>query len=186
LIFTIYAGFTYGSEDPLNSRWHGVQLTSFTFKTTEGELLNFENLRGQRVIVAYWASWCAPCVSKIPHLNSLNRNSKVTVLGVSSEGMNTIKYARNKYSIQYAVGRLEKSAEPFSEVTRLPTLFFIDTRGVIQNVKVGFLEYSDLKKLALNIDYKDEIRTQPRELFNGVNLIRDFWGTIFKGFRYEI
>ena len=71
-------------------------------------------------------------------------------------------------------------------MTRLPTLFFIDTRGVIQNVKVGFLEYSDLKKLALNIDYKDEIRTQPRELFNGVNLIRDFWGTIFKGFRYEI
>ena len=53
----------YGSEDPLHSRWQGVQLASFSIKTPEGEFLNFENFRDQKVIVAYWASWCAPCVS---------------------------------------------------------------------------------------------------------------------------
>ena len=67
---------------------------------------------------------------KYPHLNSLNRNPEVTVLGVSSEGRNTIKHARDKYSIQYTVGRLDKTAEPLLEVTRLPTLFFIDSRGL--------------------------------------------------------
>ena len=178
-IFTIYAGFMYGSEDPLHARWQGVQLASFSIKTPEGELLNFENFREQKVIVAYWASWCAPCVSKIPHLNSLNRNPKVTVLGISSEGMNTIKHARDKYSIQYTVGRLNQTADPLLEVTKLPTLFFVDSRGVIQDVKVGLLDYSELKRLALKSDHKDQIRKHPRELFNGVDLLQSFWSTVF-------
>ena len=185
-VFTMYSGFMYGSQDPLNARWQGVQLASFTIKTPEGELVNFEDFRGQKVIVAYWASWCAPCVSKIPHLNSLNRNTKLTVLGVSSEGINTIKHARDKYSIQYAVGRLDKTVKPLQEVTRLPTLFFIDSRGVIENVRVGLLDYSELKKLALSPDYEGEVYKHPRELFNGVDLLLDFWTIVFRRLGFEI
>ena len=119
-------------------------------------------------------------------MNSLNRNSKLTVLCVSSEGINTIKNARDKYSIQYAVGRLDETIKPLQEVTRLPTLFFIDSRGVIENVRVGLLDYSELKKLALSSDYEGEIYKHPRELFNGVDLLLDLWTIVFRRLGFEI
>ena len=125
----------YGSEDPLHIRWKGVQLNAFSINTPDGKIVDFEDFRKQRVVIAYWASWCAPCVSKIPDLNSLNSNSNVTVIGISSEDMNVIKHSKEKFSIRYAVGKLNNQVKLFSEVTRLPTLFFIDRRGVIQNVK---------------------------------------------------
>ena len=178
-IFTIYTGLMYGSEDPLHIRWKGVQLNAFSINTPDGEIVDFEDFRKQRVVIAYWASWCAPCVSKIPDLNSLNSNSNVTVIGVSSEDMNVIKHSREKFSIRYAVGKLNNQVKPFSEVTRLPTLFFIDRRGVIQNVKVGLLEYSEIKKLALNSDYNGEIYKDPKELFNGVEFLLNCWNIVF-------
>ena len=179
LSFTLYSGFLYGSEDPLQVRWKSVHLGSFTIKTPEGDLINSEQFIDQKLVVAYWASWCAPCISEIPYLNSLNKNSEITVIGISSEGMATIANAREQYSIEYTIGKLEKPAEAFLEVTRLPTIFFIDRNGIIQDVKVGLQDYFDLKKLALKSDYKGEIRRFPRELFNGVDLILSFWAKFF-------
>ncbi|HEY7544991.1 MAG TPA: TlpA disulfide reductase family protein, partial [Blastocatellia bacterium] len=32
---------------------------------------NWENLRGNVVVLEFWATWCAPCIAAMPHLNEL-------------------------------------------------------------------------------------------------------------------
>ncbi|WP_412537381.1 TlpA family protein disulfide reductase [Marinobacter sp. MIT932201] len=53
----------------------------------EGTRLNWDNLRGQWVLVNYWAEWCKPCLEEIPELNELDKAPDITVLGVNFDGV---------------------------------------------------------------------------------------------------
>jgi len=52
-----------------------------------GTKLNWDALRGQWVLVNYWAEWCKPCLEEIPELNELNKAPDITVLGVNFDGI---------------------------------------------------------------------------------------------------
>ena len=48
---------------------------------------SLEELRGQWVVINYWAQWCKPCIEEIPELNALDQKyEQVTVLGVNYDG----------------------------------------------------------------------------------------------------
>ncbi|NWN90886.1 TlpA family protein disulfide reductase [Marinobacter adhaerens] len=53
------------------------------FERAEGPALVWEDLRGQWVLVNYWAEWCKPCLEEIPELNELDKATDITVLGVN-------------------------------------------------------------------------------------------------------
>ncbi len=44
------------------------------------------DLRGQWVVINYWAIWCKPCIQEIPELNALAELPGVAVLGVNYDG----------------------------------------------------------------------------------------------------
>ena len=41
-------------------------------KPETGGVPRLEDLRGQWVLVNYWAQWCKPCIEEIPELNQLD------------------------------------------------------------------------------------------------------------------
>ena len=49
--------------------------------------LQLDELRGQWVVINYWAIWCKPCIQEIPELNKLAELPQVTVLGVNYDGI---------------------------------------------------------------------------------------------------
>jgi thiol-disulfide isomerase/thioredoxin len=58
-----------------------------------GAVATWPVLRGQAVVLEFWATWCAPCVEQIPHLNKLAeqfRDSKVLFLSVTYEDAVTV------------------------------------------------------------------------------------------------
>ena len=60
----------------------------FTLKTPEGKDLSLFSLRGQLVLVDFWASWCKPCRASFPHMKELYKkyHSKgFEILGVTSD-----------------------------------------------------------------------------------------------------
>ncbi|WP_430417615.1 TlpA family protein disulfide reductase [Marinobacter adhaerens] len=53
----------------------------------EGTKLNWDTLRGQWVLVNYWAEWCKPCLEEIPELNELDKAPDITVFAVNFDGV---------------------------------------------------------------------------------------------------
>lgn len=58
----------------------------FTLKNTQGENLNLTEQRGQIIVINFWASWCGPCRTEMPILQSFHH--KYNSLGVSVWGIN--------------------------------------------------------------------------------------------------
>ncbi len=57
------------------------------FQKANGQPLAWDSLRGDWVLVNYWAEWCKPCLEEIPELNALDQNDNITVLGVNFDGI---------------------------------------------------------------------------------------------------
>lgn len=60
----------------------------FTLKSNSGENIKLSELRGQVVLINFWASWCGPCRKEMPLLDQLYQQYKplgFTVLGVNVE-----------------------------------------------------------------------------------------------------
>jgi cytochrome c biogenesis protein CcmG/thiol:disulfide interchange protein DsbE len=58
----------------------------FTLTTLEGENIRLADLRGQVVVINFWASWCVPCRDEAPALQAVweqYREHGVVLLGVA-------------------------------------------------------------------------------------------------------
>lgn len=53
----------------------------------DGSSLDWDSLRGQTVVINYWAQWCKPCVKEIPELNRLAaEQADIRVFGIDHDG----------------------------------------------------------------------------------------------------
>lgn len=129
-------------KNPLQS-WIGKSAPELKMVDMDGKIHRVSGLKGKKVILDFWASWCPPCKKAIPDLIKLagSGNSDLAILGLSDEPTDKlasfVKEAKMNYPV---IAYNEKLPAPYGQVTGLPTLFLIDSEGVIQDVLVGYHE----------------------------------------------
>ncbi len=146
-----------GSGRTAFEEWVGKEAPNFTVKDLEGNPIELSKLRGRRVVLDFWATWCGPCRKEIPHfieLRKKNPEKELVIIGISKEEADQLRSFARKKKVNYPLARAEDLPAPYSEVTVIPTTFFIDRRGVIQEVTVGYCTLEALKTKALGPDYQ--------------------------------
>ena len=120
----------------------GHPAPDFTLNTLDGEALTLSDLRGQPVILNFWATWCLPCRAEMPELERLHQRlaeAGVVVLGVNqAETAADIASYREEIGISFPTvvdQRMGVSREYL--VNSIPTTFFIDREGTIQTLFIG-------------------------------------------------
>lgn len=128
----------------------GTMAPDFSVTTVDGVQLKLSDLKGKRVVLARWATWCQPCLMEIPHLERLSEQSQdVVVLGVSDENEELVKAFVESRDISYYIAASNDLPDPFGNVSAFPTTFIIDREGRIEHAIVGYHDYSELARYAL-------------------------------------
>jgi thiol-disulfide isomerase/thioredoxin len=100
-----------------------------------------EELRGQWVVINYWAQWCKPCIKEIPELNALDRRyDKVTVLGVNYDGASGAELEQQRQQLGVEFRNLQQDPAAQLEIARpvvLPTTLILDPNGTLVATLVG-------------------------------------------------
>jgi cytochrome c biogenesis protein CcmG/thiol:disulfide interchange protein DsbE len=132
----------------------------FTLTGFDGQTVRLADLRGQVVVVNFWASWCPPCREEAAYLERTSRDYQgrgVVFLGV--DWVDTEKEALayiEEFDITYYNGPdLGTRIAQAYRIQGVPETFFIDKSGQVRWVKVGPLYPPELE------DKIDELLAEP-------------------------
>ena len=109
--------------------------------------MQLSDLRGQVVIVDFWASWCPPCVDEAPSLNSLQAwltPRGGTVLGVSAdEDSSAYENFLKMYQVSFPTFRdPSKKIQTEYGTSMIPETYVIDRNGKIDRKVVGAQDWT--------------------------------------------
>ncbi len=115
---------------------------SFTLPDLTGKMVPLGELRGQVVVLNYWATWCAPCVDEMPSLEKLHDAlgpKGLTVLAVSvDERFSDIERFVDSFGLSFTIlhdegMKVSRSYQTF----KYPETFIIGRDGTIRSKVVG-------------------------------------------------
>jgi cytochrome c biogenesis protein CcmG/thiol:disulfide interchange protein DsbE len=114
----------------------------FVLADASGKLVKLSELRGQVVVLNFWATWCAPCAAEIPWFIEFQKSYEsagLTTLGVSldEDGWKTVKPYVDGHHITYRVMVGNDDVAQVYGANSLPTTFIIDRSGRIAVTHVG-------------------------------------------------
>jgi thiol-disulfide isomerase/thioredoxin len=95
--------------------------------------LTLDGLKGQVVVLEFWATWCPPCRVSIPHLIQLHKEYKdkgVVFVSLTDEPRGTVEPFAKEMGMGYAIGGDSSSSEAYG-VRGIPTAFIISRQGQV-------------------------------------------------------
>lgn len=118
---------------------------AFSLPARGGKAVSLTELKGQVVMLNFWASWCGPCRKELPLLESMyKRYSKqgFTLLGVNVETETAdAETALKKLAVPLTFPILwdtESKVSQLYSVSAMPSSVFIDRKGNVRYVHRGF------------------------------------------------
>ncbi|MDJ0867630.1 MAG: TlpA disulfide reductase family protein [Myxococcota bacterium] len=108
-----------------------------------GGSISLSDYRGKVVYLDFWASWCPPCRTAMPVIDSLRaefppERFQVVAVNVDREESAALKALR-KQPVGYPSAADPKGQLPARyEVGTMPTSYLIDGQGVVRYVHEGF------------------------------------------------
>jgi cytochrome c biogenesis protein CcmG/thiol:disulfide interchange protein DsbE len=135
IVVVIGAGVAAGKKTPnVDQRAPDFQATTF-----EGQKLSLADLKGQVVVLNFWATWCGPCKKELPLLEDYYRKQHVAglvVLAVATEDSLTPVQLRPLAKV-LTLQMVKRFKGDYGDIKYLPTNFVIDRKGILRYAEAG-------------------------------------------------
>lgn len=148
-VFGLLALLGWGLVQVNSSQVDAGMAPDFTITSFEGETITLSDLRGQVVIINFWASWCPPCREEAPYLEATWRKYQdqgVVFIGV--DYVDTEKEALayiEEFGITYFNGRdLGTRISQDYRMDGVPETYYVAKNGELRGVKIGPLAPPEL------------------------------------------
>ncbi|MDP7980638.1 TlpA family protein disulfide reductase [Bacillus sp. WLY-B-L8] len=138
----------------------GKVAPEFELSKLDGTKVKLSDLKGKKVIVNFWATWCGPCQQEMPDMQEFysKYQKDVEILAVNytvSEGTDgkekVRKFAEAKGITFPVLLDTDIKVTTTYKVITIPTSYFVDTNGVIQDKFIGPMTVQEMEKRVANL-----------------------------------
>jgi thiol-disulfide isomerase/thioredoxin len=108
----------------------------------DGVMVQLADLAGEPVVLAFWASWCAPCMLELPELAELARDEDVDPINIIAVSVDSQESAFRKTARRPDLAGLQMTWSPplgaELGVSVLPTTWVVGPDGVLAERHMGY------------------------------------------------
>lgn len=123
------------------------------FHTFAGERVPLASLRGQVVLINFWASYCGPCKKEMPNIVAAHerfapRGYRTIAVAVSKDDRARAEAYARETALPFTMAFDDGSAtQAFGNVRITPTFFLIDKEGRVIKHYIGNARWPELNGL---------------------------------------
>jgi thiol-disulfide isomerase/thioredoxin len=126
------------SAEPYALLKPGDRPPALGFKALDGGSPAWADFQGKAVVLDFWATWCAPCVRAIPHLNAFVEefaDKPVRFISVTYEKEEVVRPFLSKHPLRTVVG-LDKECGMFRSFKAwgIPMVVLVGPDGLVKGV----------------------------------------------------
>ncbi|MGK6319958.1 TlpA family protein disulfide reductase [Sphingomonas sp. DT-204] len=127
----------------------GMLAPNFELKLVDGSKVTLDELRGNVIVLNFWATWCVPCREELPLLDryyNLQRSHGLKVFAITTEGsvpLYKLKPLFAKMTIPSARG----IKGPYDSLGGVPTNFVIGRDGRVRYARAGAFDLDALNAI---------------------------------------
>ncbi|GAB4575480.1 MAG: TlpA disulfide reductase family protein [Anaerolineae bacterium] len=130
----------------------GGEAPAFTAVTVDGTRISGESLRGQPIVVNFWATWCGPCQIEMPELQALYSDRQDAGLRVLAVNVNEapqvfVPWARSQGLTFDLVADGEGQLQTLFHVRGVPQTIVIGADGMIRDIFYGPIKFDRLQRV---------------------------------------
>jgi peroxiredoxin len=117
---------------------------AFALRSLDGDTVSLESLRGQVVLVNFWASWCPPCRIEMPGFERIYRERAgegFTIVGIATDvfAEERIRAFIAEHDITYPILLADpRVIREYGGINALPESFLLDREGRIRHRVIGY------------------------------------------------
>ncbi|MFZ5826226.1 MAG: redoxin domain-containing protein [Bacillota bacterium] len=134
----------------------GAPAPDFELKTVDGQVYKLSDLKGQAVMLNFFATWCPPCRAEMPLLEETYKEYKdqgFIILAINlDESDVAITAFQQKMGITFpiVVDKGDHVSRRY-DIVPLPTTYFVDRNGIVQGKWTGEIRKTQLLDLLKKI-----------------------------------
>ena len=131
-----------------------ADIWSLRFDTPAGAALQLASLRGQPLLLNFWATWCPPCVSEMPLLDRFYGEQQARgwqVVGLAVDNLEPVRGFLAKHPVAYPIALAGVEGVGLSRSLgnssgALPFTIVFDRTGKVAQRKLGTIDPEDLTR----------------------------------------
>ena len=147
ILFTLWCCLLLSCDIGITDNKSSSDIESLLLKTSFVDLnennLDLSVYKKGKIVVSYWATWCAPCIKEMPGIKKAEKILEeygYTFLLVSDETLDEISDFKNEWNFDFNFLKSTKSFETLG-VYAMPTSYIFDENGKIVETIVGAVEW---------------------------------------------
>ena len=139
-----------GASEPV--RANPLALYEARLPGLDDQEFSLSTLKGRPVVVNFWATWCAPCVQEMPHLDGMAKElPEIRFVGIGIDTAANIAQFVAKLPVSYQLlvaghAGISMVRELGNSAGGLPFTLLFDANGSIFDSILGLVEPSDLRQ----------------------------------------
>jgi cytochrome c biogenesis protein CcmG/thiol:disulfide interchange protein DsbE len=129
----------------------GEPAPNFELTLFNGQKVNLDELRGQVIVLNFWATWCVPCRTELPTLNAyytIQRQHGMRVFAVATEDSVPERKLRLLFD-HLAIEPVHRIKGPYAPLSGVPTNFVIDRAGIVRYAQAGAMDLDKLNEVLI-------------------------------------